>query len=196
MLSAYVAVLSVLCLGANPELVKKSIAANVLIDVGPSWCSGVVIKNNIVVTAAHCYNKDMKVIVDKTYRVLYARKHETKDIMVLLIDGMIKDTAPITLKEQMPGQDIYIIGNIPDGDYIMVDMVTPGIVSKKWKKDYAVSADIIKGMSGGGAYTDAGELFCIIVTGFPIQGLSVGSKGRCVNISHAVEMTMPPEKSK
>jgi len=132
---------------------------------GWGTCSGVYIKNNIILSAAHCVNVDEDEGI--TLKEIWIRHGEDSERAVivkvdyqadlLLLYTPLRGT-PVHLADRaVRGQDCWIIGN-PLG---MVDILTKGIVSKiNWdiKGEKAqfmiVDATALPGNSGG-AVVDA-----------------------------------------
>lgn len=123
-------------------------------------CSGVYIKNNIILSAAHCVNVDED--EGLTLKEIWVRHGEDSERAVivkvdyqadlLLLYTPLRGTPVKLANDAVRGQDCWIIGN-PLG---MVDILTKGIVSKiNWNikgekaRFMVVDATALPGNSGG-----------------------------------------------
>jgi S1-C subfamily serine protease len=126
---------------------------------GWGTCSGVYIKNNIILSAAHCVDMNEEGLTLKEIWIKHGEDSERAVIVkvdpaadLLLLYTPLRGT-PVKLADRaVRGEDCWIIGN-PLG---MVDILTKGIVSKvNWSisgekaRFMVVDATALPGNSGG-----------------------------------------------
>ncbi len=148
---------------------------------GWGTCSGVFIKENVILSAAHCV--DMSRDEGMELRGVWVRrgdvsakatiiKVDTKaDLLLLYTDLSGK---PLELADHaVRGQDCWVIGN-PLG---MVDILTKGIVSKiDWvikgekARFLVIDATVLPGNSGGAVVDSNGDLIGILTRSTSLFG--------------------------
>jgi len=175
--------------------------SNVIVDEN---CAGVVLssKEGIVLTAAHCVKAEA---VDIEITLIKRQGYKDSVTINYLADvvsympdddtALLKTHSEIMDKVETPiysgpvplrGSVVWLVGN-PDRMYAMV---TKGIFTStnnmvKNTKLYMVDAQAVGGSSGGGAYTDEGELI-----GITSVGRTGASLAGIIPIAHIIEDIM------
>ena len=159
---------------------------------GWGQCSGVYIKPNIILSAAHCvdFSKDEGI----TLKEIWIRKGNKSEKAIVIKSDPAVDLAllytslagtPIKLAHKVErGEDCWIIGN-PLG---LVDILTKGIVSKinlKAKDEEAtfliVDAVCLPGNSGGAIVDHRGHLIGILTRSTSVLGV-FGASGLGIGV--------------
>jgi S1-C subfamily serine protease len=155
--------------------------------IGWGTCSGVYIKNNIILSAAHCvdFSEDEGIELKEIWikkgneseRAVVVKVDPAADLLLLYtpLTG-----TPVKLAHKVTrGEDCWVIGN-PLG---IVDILTKGIVSKinlKEKGEKAifiiVDAVALPGNSGGAVVDSKGHLIGILTRSTSILG-GLGASG-------------------
>ena len=162
-------------------LIKMKIHRDSDNKTGWGSCSGVYIKKNIILSAAHCvaFPSDEGI----TLKEIWIKKgeHSQKAIIIkvdaqadlLLLYTPLKGTPVKFAKKVNRGEDCWVIGN-PLG---LVDILTKGIVSKiglKFKGEKAtfivVDAAALPGNSGGAVVDKHGRLIGILTRSTSVFG--------------------------
>ena len=148
-------------------------------------CSGVYIKKDIVLSAAHCVDfedgMDLKEIWvkkgEKSERAVIVRVDPAADLLLLYTP--LEGTPVKFAKKVRRGEECWVIGN-PLG---LLDILTKGIVSKinyKFKGEKAgfiiVDAVCLPGNSGGAVVDESGHLIGILTRSTSMLG-GLGASG-------------------
>ena len=163
------------------------------IRTGWGSCSGVYIKNNIILTAAHC----VVMPEDITLKEVWVRKSGVSERAIPVKVDPQADLAllytplsgvPVRLASRVVrGEDIWVIGN-PLG---LRDIITKGIVSNSHvsasdeKASFVIiDATVLPGNSGGAVVDTNGELVGILTRSTSLLGF-LGASG----LGLAVDLT-------
>lgn len=155
---------------------------------GWGTCSGVYIKENVILTAAHCVNFEAEGI-DLTLKEIWVRSEDHSERAVVIRNDPAADLAllytPLSgtpvhfARKVVRGEECWVIGN-PLG---LRDIVTKGIVSQMGlsaedeKASFIiVDAVALPGNSGGPVVDSHGNLIGILTRGTSILGF-LGASG-------------------
>lgn len=130
--------------------------------IDADFCSGVAIKPNVILTAAHCDVSDQvpgAIISVNGRQVSIIKKDQDKDLMLLFVPGLDSPTVPVGTYVPVQDSPVVLVG-YPLG---LIQYVTEGrvqgsvelpeaIVGKVTPKMLAVSAMGDPGNSGGGLF--------------------------------------------
>jgi len=125
-------------------------------QVGDSVCSGVYVKPNVYLTAAHClHDKVPKQIslAGKVANVVSVTLDET-DHALIVVDIKSDHFAPVSTFEPKVGDQIFYVGN-PGG---LDQILRKGYVSGYLGEDILMDVRGWKGDSGAGIFNSAGYL--------------------------------------
>lgn len=146
----------------QPAVEQPSAPAGVLFAIGhsvllePPGCTGVRIGRGVIVTAKHCVDGDL----DPRYKITYTSPDH--DFALLYGDRKVTE---VSLRTAFLGEHLYAVG-FPQAieDAKQHPTVTDGIYTGVTYSDMQrVTAFGYYGNSGGGVWSDSGELLGILV---------------------------------
>lgn len=128
-------------------------------------CSGVVLKTDLVLTAAHCYGPG--ILVDQKPATV-VKIDIANDLLLLSADTLT--FLPLTIGEiPVPSTKVYTVSN--PGSYR--DQVFIGYVASIEKALVNISIGSAPGASGAGLYNDRGQLIAVTSQIYIVAGLPV-----------------------
>ena len=155
----------------SPDVISQLHSANVVVIGDGTTCSGVLVGQSKVLTAAHCVEMCAALAVNvatsngrSVGRV--GKCDPDADLALLDVDTKTTYQRWIAPGPARPGDPVYIVGN-PILAMPMADFTTFGIVGIVSPTQFIIGAMVRGGSSGGGVYDLKGRLVGI-VSGVPL----------------------------
>lgn len=125
-------------------------------------CTGFVINNDLVLTAAHCEEKEM---FADTLRAVVVMKDPKKDLMVLRVKGLERPALQLAAKDPVVGQQVASLGfgyGSEEPMFRLTYIASVGATVNGRSPLLVTDAAFVPGQSGGPVVNAAGEVVMMV----------------------------------